>query len=173
LKASTALLHLFKEEQEWRQFFRSCCEMSTCRLMAQAWQFGDELMERGYPCPAEEVEDTLLGLARDLLPESVAAGWDAEWAHELCKDALAHLAEHYAGLSAEEKDALDLSAQDAWDDDVVAAGLDNNPTAFRSALMGWERSGIEAVERVRVNEAKRSVKYGSHEPVRTERAHHL
>jgi hypothetical protein len=43
----------------------------------------------------------------------------------------------------------------------------------RSALKGWERSGMEAVERVRVNEAKRSVKYGSHEPVHTERAHHL
>jgi hypothetical protein len=152
MKATTALLELFTEEREWRLFFRSCCEMSTCCLMAQAWQFGDELMERGYPCPAEEVEAALLGLARDLLPESVAAGWDTEWTHELCKDALARLAEHYGMLSAEEKDVLDLSAQDSWDERVIAAGLDNSPAAFRRALKGWECSGMEAIERVRVNE---------------------
>jgi len=87
MKASTALLELFKDEREWRQLFRSCCEMSTRRLMAKACRFGDELKERDYPCPAEEVEDALLGLVRDLLPESVAAGWDAEWAHALCKGA--------------------------------------------------------------------------------------
>ena len=105
MRATTALLDPFKDEREWRRFFRSCCEMSTCRLMAQAWQFGDELKERGYPCSSEEVEDALLGLARDLLPESVAAGWDAEWAHDLCKHALSRLAEHYAVLSAEEIEA--------------------------------------------------------------------
>jgi hypothetical protein len=152
MRATTALLDLFMEEREWRLFFSSCCEMSTRRLMAQAWQFGDELMERGYPCPAEEVDDALLRLARDLLPKSVAAGWDTEWTHELCKDALARLAEHYGVLSAEEKDTLDLSAQDSWDELVIAAGLDNNPAAFRRALKGWELSGMEAIERVRVNE---------------------
>jgi hypothetical protein len=152
MSSSTALLELFKDEREWRRFFRSCCEMSTCRLMAQAWQFGDELRERGYPCPAEEIEAALLGLARDLLPESVAARWDAEWAHEWCKDALAHLAEHYAALSAEEKNALDLSTQAVWDERVVAAGLGNNPAAFRRALKGWERSGMEAIQQVRVSE---------------------
>jgi hypothetical protein len=150
MRATTALLDLFKDERDWRRFFRSCCEMSTHRLMAQAWQFGDELMERGYPCPAEEVEDALLGLARALLPESVAAGWDAEWAHELCKDALSRLAEHYAGLSAEEKDALDLPGQDAWDERIVVAGQDNEPAAFRAALKGWEQAGLEAIERARV-----------------------
>jgi hypothetical protein len=152
MRATTALLDLFMEEREWRQFFRSCCEMSTCRLMAQAWQFGDELMERGYPCPDEEVDDALLELARDLLPENAASKWDTKWAHELCKGALARLAEHYAQLTAEEKDALDLSAQDSWDEQVIAAGLDNSPVAFRRALKGWELSGMEAIERVRVNE---------------------
>jgi hypothetical protein len=173
VKATTALLDLFREERQWRRFFRSCCETSTRRLMAQAWQFGDELRERGYPCPAEEIEVALLGLARDLLPESVAAGWDAEWAHDLCKNALSRLAEHYSVLSTEEKYALELSGQDLWDERITDAGLGNDPVAFRAALKGWERSGIEAVERVRVNEAKRSVKYGSHEPGRTERAYHL
>jgi hypothetical protein len=60
------------------------------------------------------------------------------------------LAKHYAGLSAEEKDALDLSDQDLWDERMVAAGLDNDPAAFRAALKGWERAGLEAIERARV-----------------------
>src|SRR5918995_2845040 len=121
MRASTTLLELFKDEREWRRCFRSCCETGPRLLMAQAWQYRDELMERGYACPTEEVEDALLGLARDLLPESAAAGWDAEWAHELCKDALARLSEHYAGLSAGEKDALDLSGQDVWDERMRSA----------------------------------------------------
>ena len=129
-----------------------CCERSSRRLTAQAWQFRDELRDRGHHFQTEVVEDTLLGLARDLLPESAAAVWDVEWAHDLCKDALSRLAKHYAVLSAEEKIALDLSGQAVWDERVVAAGLDNNPAAFRRALKGWERSGMEAVERVRVNE---------------------
>jgi hypothetical protein len=148
MKASTALLELFKDEREWRRFFRACCETGTHLLIAQAWQYGDELKGRGHRFPAEEVEDALLGLARDLLPESAAAGWDAEWALALCKDALARLEEHYAVLSAEEKDALDLSGQDAWDERMRAAGLDNDPAAFRAALEGWERAGLEAMKQV-------------------------
>ncbi|HET6661580.1 MAG TPA: hypothetical protein VFH16_16840 [Rubrobacter sp.] len=124
--------------------------MSTYRLIAQAWQLRDELKDRGHPYPTEELEDALLDLARDLLPESAAAQWNAEWAHELCKDALARLAEHYAGLSAEEKDALDLSGHDIWDERIVAAGQDNEPAGFRAALKGWEQAGLEAIERARV-----------------------
>jgi hypothetical protein len=145
MRATTALLELFKDEREWRQFFKTCCELNTRRLMAQAWQFGDELRRRGYPCQAEEVEVALLGLAPDLLPESAAAGWDAEWAHELCNVALSRLAEHYAGLSAGEKEALDLSGQATWDERMRSASLDNDPAVFRSALKGWERAGLEAM----------------------------
>jgi hypothetical protein len=122
--------------------------MGTYRLVTQAWQLRDELEDRGHPYPAEEVEDALLGLARDLLPESVAAQWDAEWAHDLCKDALSHLAKYYAGLSAEEKDAIDLSGQDVWEERMTSAGFDNNHTAFRAALKEWERAGLEAMKRV-------------------------
>jgi hypothetical protein len=96
------------------------------------------------------VEDSLLGLARVLLPDTPAAKWDAEWAHELCKDALAHLAKAYAGLSATEKEALDLSCQNVWDGWMHAAGLADDPAAFRTALEGWERVGLEAMQRVRV-----------------------
>jgi hypothetical protein len=148
MKPRTALLELFKESSGWRAFFRSCCETCPLRLRSQAWQFCAELKDRGHKLRAEEVEDALLGLATELLPDTPAAQWDAEWAHDLCKDTLSRLAKHYAVLSAEEKDALDLSGQDVWDEQMVAAGLDNDPAAFRAALKGWERAGLEAMKRV-------------------------
>ena len=92
----------------------------------------------------------MLLIARKVLPKTLAAEWDPERAHELCKDLLARLAEHYAGLSGEEKGALDLSAQDAGDDQMTAAAKVNNPAAFRAALKGWERSGMKALKRARV-----------------------
>jgi hypothetical protein len=52
-------------------------------------------------------------------------------AHELCEDALTRLAKAYLGLSAAQKDALDLSAQDVWDERMCAAGQDNDLVAFR------------------------------------------
>jgi hypothetical protein len=150
VKTRTALLELFKESREWRAFFRSCCEISAFRLRSQSWQFRDELNDRGNQFQTDEVEDTLLGLAHELLPDTPAAQWDAEWAHELCKDALARLAERYVELSATEKEAVNLSAQEAWDEQMCAAGLANDPAAFRVALMGWEQAGLEIIERGRV-----------------------
>ena len=149
MKARTALLELFKESSGWRDFFRSCCETSARKLRAQAWQFRDELRDRGHQFQEDEVEDALLGLARELLPDTPAAQWDAEWAHDLCKGALAHLARRYAKLSTAEKEAVNLSAQDMWDERMHAAGLANDPAAFRVALEGWEWAGLEAMERVR------------------------
>jgi hypothetical protein len=90
MKASSALLELFKDSSEWRAFFRSCCENSGFRLRTQTWRFQENLKERGHGFLTEEVEDSLLGLARELLPDTPAARWDAEWAHELCKCALVH-----------------------------------------------------------------------------------
>jgi hypothetical protein len=150
MKASTALLELFKDSSGWRAFFRSYCEASAFRLRSQVWQFRQELKDRGNPFQADEVEDALLGLARELLPNTPAAQWDAEWAHDLCKDALVHLAKRYAELSATEKEALDLSAQDVWDRRMHAAGVADDPAAFRAALEGWERAGLESMQRVRV-----------------------
>jgi hypothetical protein len=150
MKARTALLDLFKESSEWRAFFRSCCESSAFRLRSQAWQFREELNDRGNAFQAEEVEDALLGLARDLLPDTSAAQWDAQWAHELCMDALALLAERYAELSIVDKEALDLSTQNVWDQRMQAAGLANDPVAFGVALDGWTRAGLEAMEQIRV-----------------------
>jgi hypothetical protein len=78
VKATTVLLELFKKEREWRRFFRSCCESRPLRLRSQAWQFRDELADRGHNTPIVYVEDALLSLARDLLPESAATQWDTE-----------------------------------------------------------------------------------------------
>jgi len=150
MKARTALLELFKESIQWRVFFRSCCESSAFRLRSQTPQFRDELKERGRGFPTEEVEDVLLGLARELLPDTPAAQWDAEWAHELCKDALARLSERYAEFSDAEKDAVDLSCQDVWDERMHAASLANDPPAFWVALKGWEQASLEAMQQVRV-----------------------
>jgi hypothetical protein len=150
MNARTALLKLLKESSRWRAFFRSCCETSPSRLRSQASQFRDELEERGHGFLTEEMEDSLLGLARELLPDTPAAQWDAEWAHDLCRDALAHLARTYAGLSAEEKDTVDLSAQEVWDERMHEAGLANDPVAFRAALEGWTREGLEAMEQIRI-----------------------
>jgi hypothetical protein len=150
MKARTTLLELFKQSHQWRTFFRSCCEISALRLRLQAWQFRDELRDRGKHLQADEVEDTLLGLARELLPDTPAARWDAKWAHELCKDALTRLAKSYAELSATEMEAVNLSAQEVWDERMHAAGLANDPAAFRVALKGWTRAGFEAMEQVRI-----------------------
>jgi hypothetical protein len=150
MKARTALLELFKESHQWRAFFRSCCETSAFRLRSQAWQFRDEPRDRGYELLPNAVEDALLGLARELLPKTPAARWDSQWAHELCKDALARLAERYAELSATEKEAVNLSAQDMWDERMHAAGLANDPAAFRTALKGWKQAGLGAMEQVRI-----------------------
>ena len=150
MKARTALLELFKKSSEWRAFFRSCCETSVFRLRTQTWQFRNELKDRGNAFQAEELEGSLLGLARELLPDTPAAQWDAEWAHHLCKDALALLAKRYAELSAQEKDTVDLSAQDEWDERMHEAGLANDPVAFRAALKSWERAGLEAMEQIRI-----------------------
>jgi hypothetical protein len=150
MKARTALLELFKDCTEWRAFFRSCCETGVFRLRSQAWQLRDELKDRGDEIGSEEVEAALLGLGRELLPSSPAARWDAEWAYQLCRRSLARLAECHLELTSAEKEALDLSGLDAWDERMHAASVNNDPAAFRAALKGWEQAGLEAMERVRV-----------------------
>jgi hypothetical protein len=150
MKARTALLELFKASSGWRAFFRSCCETSPSRLRSQAWQFREELKDQGNQFQLEEVEDALLGLARELLPDTPAAKWDAEWAHNQCKDALALLAKRYAEFSTAEKEVLDLSLQEVWDERMHEAGLANDPLAFGVALRGWTRAGLEAMEGARI-----------------------
>jgi hypothetical protein len=150
MKARTALLELFKESSGWRAFFSSCCETSGLRLRLQAWQFRDELTGRGHEFASEEVEDILLGLARELLPNSPAARWDAEWARRLCEATIARLNERHVSFSAKEKVVVDTSPEADWIGRMNAAAKANDPAAFRAAVKGWERAGLEAMEQVRI-----------------------
>ena len=150
MKARIALLELFKNSSEWRSFFRSCCETNAFRLRSQAWQYCEELNDRGHKVQTEEVEDALLGLARELLPDTPAAQWDAEWAHDLCKNALARLAKRFSEFSTAEKEVLDLSVQEVWDERMHEAGLANDPLAFRVTLDGLARAGLEAMDQLRI-----------------------
>lgn len=149
MKARTAVLELLKAEPEWRQFFKQCCETSPLRPRSQAWQWRDELADRGQAFTIADLEDVLMGLARKFFPDSPAAQWDPGWADKLTGDAMARMQEHYSGLPEAQRAALDLAGQDDWHDRMVAAGHANNPAAFRSALKGWERVGLEALEGAR------------------------
>jgi hypothetical protein len=152
MTATAAIAELLKASPEWRRFFKSCCETGALRLRSQAWQFRDELGGCALAKPdvaLQEVEDALLLIARTALPKTSAAQWDPEWAAELMKDALARIGEHYAELSAGERDGLDLSGQEPWEERMHAAGVANDPAAFRSAVKGWERATAEALQTAR------------------------
>ena len=84
------------------------------------------------------------------MPNTPAAQWDAEWACRLCEATLARLNERHASLSAKEKVVVDTSPETDWIGRMNAAAKANDPVAFRAALKGWERAGLEAVRWVRV-----------------------
>jgi hypothetical protein len=140
---------LFRGEREWRVFFRKACEESPERLRSQAKQLRNELHARGDVFKIEEVEDVLLALAREKLPDSLAGRWNAEWASRLCREALARLGEHYAELTEDERERLNLDVQDEYHDRMNVAGDENDPAAFREALAGWELAGLEAFDAAR------------------------
>jgi hypothetical protein len=152
VSATKALADLLRESPEYRRLFKRCCETSTERLCAQAWQFRADLRDRGQWVEVEDLEDALLTLARKVLPDMPAAQWDPEWAHELCKGALAHAAALYGEHSPEEQEAADLAgAEAAWVDKANAAAEVNDPAAFRAAVKGWERALVEELEGMRTS----------------------
>jgi hypothetical protein len=57
---------------EWAETLLGFCEHSAERLIAQAWQFRDELVSRGNPQDLADVEIALVELAAELLPDSPA-----------------------------------------------------------------------------------------------------
>ena len=69
METRKALETLLLGEREYRRLFKQCCESGLLRLRSQAWQFRDELCDRGHEHSLEDIEDTLWELARDLLPE--------------------------------------------------------------------------------------------------------
>ena len=150
MKATAAIAELLKTDPEWRAFFRSSCETGALRLRATARPFRDELRERGKGDLAlPDVEDSLLQVARKVLPKTPAAEWDEEYAAELCADALSRLEEHCAVLSASERDALEISAGEKYQERMHLAALANDPAAFREALAGWEASILAAMQSAR------------------------
>jgi hypothetical protein len=148
MRATTAVSGLLKERREWRRFFKSCCQTSALRLRSQAWQFRDELRNRGDVLPVEEAEDALFDLAQKLLPAAPAAEWSA-WAELVWEDALARLQEHYAGLSPEEREALDLSRVWKQNEHIVAASRAEDRAALREAVRGYEQEALAGFRSIR------------------------
>jgi hypothetical protein len=148
MSATTAVAGLLKERREWRRFFNSCCQTSALRLRSQAWRFQDELCDRGHDLSLEEAEDALFDLAQQLLPAAPAAEWSA-WAELVCEDALARLQKHYANLSSEEKEALDLSRAWKRNERIVAAGLAEDRAALREAVREYEREALAGLKSIR------------------------
>jgi hypothetical protein len=68
--------NLLRESAEWRHFFRQCCEASLERLYSQAWQWRDELLDRGHEVSLEGVQNALLELPSELLPNTPAGSED-------------------------------------------------------------------------------------------------
>jgi hypothetical protein len=60
------------------------------------------------------------------------------------------LAKRFAKFSTTDKEVLDFSAQEVWDERMHVAGLANDPLAFQVALDGWTRAGLEAMEQLRI-----------------------
>ena len=73
-----ALLWLITTDREWLDTFEVFCKRGALRLRSQAWQFRDELRDRGHQFSIGQIEDTHSGLAHDLLPDSLAARQDLE-----------------------------------------------------------------------------------------------
>jgi hypothetical protein len=148
MRTKTALVELLKDSQDWRTLFKGCANTSAFRLRSQGYRFRDELLERGHGATLDEVQDTLFMLARQLLPESPGAGFTT-WAGLLCGDALARLGEHYANLSAEEKEAVDLSAAWETNPEIVAACEAEDLDALRAALRSYEGETLAALDRAK------------------------
>ncbi len=146
--AVKALGDLLRDSEEWRAFFRRSCEEGPLRLRAVVHQWCAELEDRGHTVALEDLEDALTTAARKLLPDSPGARWDPEWASRTFKSAVARMGERYARLTEAEQEALSFSDQHPWEDGLQAAYVANDPAAYRAALEGWERAGLEAIEAI-------------------------
>jgi hypothetical protein len=117
MSARQAVADVLRESREWRSFFKQCCESGTERLRSQAWQFREEMGDRGRDLDRYGVEDSLLELALELLPDSQAGREDpksllfreaVQWLHERT-DSDTVLAAFGTSVSVDEAWELDLS----------------------------------------------------------------
>src|SRR3712207_5531151 len=90
-----------------------------------------------------------LELAKKTIEESPVATWDVTWASELCTAALGRANASYTQLSEEERATVDFSGEVEWIERMNAAARADDPTAFRTAVKGWERVLVGAIEEAR------------------------
>lgn len=120
------LIEKMLEEQEWSLFFVMSCEYGPDRLTSQAWQWEKELSTRGHPANLTAVEDALLELAHELLPDS-PAGTDP-------RSYLFNRAARWIGSKPfETTDAEDAVLNEAFYGDLAG---------FREALRAWCKVGL-------------------------------
>jgi hypothetical protein len=148
MSARIAVVELFRTDLEWRRLFSKSCREGSARLRAIAHQVRDELAERGQRFTLEEIEDALLYLAREKLPESPGARWDCEWAEAQCRGAMDRLQAQYRTLSERQRRRLDLSRPASPEVRMLAAGESNDPAEFRHALQGWQLVSLAAMHDV-------------------------
>jgi hypothetical protein len=101
--------------REWARFFKRLCESGPKPLSAQAWQFRDELAERGANQALADVEDALFDLARSVLPESPVADEAvfADWACSLWLKAIRYAAGRW-GEREGAPNLTDEGMEDLW-----------------------------------------------------------
>ena len=75
---------------------------------------------------------------RDTLPEEFCT----EWASEIARTALRHLARHYV-------EGADLSGIEAWEERADAAARGGDVLAYRDAMRGYVRAGLAAFRKAR------------------------
>jgi hypothetical protein len=146
VKSTTAIADLLRASEEYRAFFKWCCETSAERLISQAPQFSEELERRGVVLDPEDLEDALLILARKVLPDSSGSAWPVELAAERASAAYRYCAKLYPceGASLGPIGAADnaaMNAEDSGDWQAYSAALREMRRAAREAWGVRERTG--------------------------------
>jgi hypothetical protein len=142
MKATTAVADLLRDSDEYRAFFRRCCETSADRLTSQAWQFGEELERRDVVVDLEDLRDALLTLARKVLPDSPGSTWPVELAAERASAAYRCCPGVEASLDAVgAADNAAMDAETAGDWQAYSAALRGMKRAAREAWAVRERTG--------------------------------
>lgn len=124
------LIRKLLKDPEWGHFFQFSCECGPDRFTSQVWQWHDELKARGWRVQKSAVEDALLELAHELLPDSPAGEDPRRYLFNRVARWIASL-----GRPFKTTDAEDVALNDAF-----YATLPE----FREALRAWVKAGLEA-----------------------------
>jgi hypothetical protein len=140
--ARTAVLELLQENPGWRCFFRQCCETSSFRLCSQVWQRRADLRDRGQDFDLQVLEDALSDLARELMPDSPAAAWDATWEREMPERAERYAEEKMDKLPPESRATVDVRSDLLVE--VGRAAAERSRARYQMALRAWCRGVRDA-----------------------------